>query len=48
MNVSFSGHAHLFDQTINTNDISNTPCSHVYLKEYFFTHLIGLSEGSVY
>ena len=33
MNVSFPGHAHLFDQTVNTYDISNTPCSHVYLKE---------------
>ena len=29
MNVSFPGHAHFFDQTVNTYDISNTPCSHV-------------------
>ena len=33
MNVSFPGHTHFFDQTVNRYDISDTPCSHVYLKE---------------
>ena len=44
MITSFPGHTHFFD---HTHDISNTPALTFPFVGWLFTHLIGLSVGSV-